>query len=267
MNFSLGTHLNSPLRVWGVVTVVTLTAVLISLAATSITLAITGISHNPMAYLIATAVPAVTVPPVAYLLAHYAYRLYLAHQTLFYLAHTDELTGLANRRHFFAQGQARLANALITGESIGLMVLDADNFKQINDSAGHAAGDEALCFLAQTIKAYVEPNDLVARLGGDEFAVLRSAATTAEMALLATHISRQLAQAVFFYDEHPMSLSVSIGIADTRQATSFEQLLRASDIALYQKKLDSDTRPPQDDTRKRPIAEIYRMQTGDLLRL
>ena len=265
MKFSLDLRINSPLRVWGFMTVVTLMAVGISLAATSISLTIVGITNTSMAYIIATAVPALTVPPIAYLIAHYAYRLYLAHQTLFYLAHTDELTGLANRRHFFAQGQDRLARALVTGESIGLMVLDADNFKQINDSAGHAAGDKALFFLAQTLKAYVEPNDLVARIGGDEFAIMRSAATTTEMTLLATHISRQLAQAVFFYNDRPFSLSVSIGIADTQQTTSFEQLLRASDLALYQKKLDSDAHLHQADLRKRPITEIHSVQTGDLL--
>ncbi len=259
--------MNSPRRVWGVVLLVTLMAVGISLAATLISLAIAGITNTRMAYLIAASVPAVTVPPIAYLLAHYAYRLSLAHRALFELAHTDELTGLSNRRHFFAQGSQRLAIAQATDQPMALMLLDADNFKQINDTAGHAAGDEALCFLAKTLKAYVGPDDLVARLGGDEFAVLCSAATTAEMALLATQISRQLAQEVFFYNERPMSLSVSIGIADTRQTRSFEQLLRASDIALYQKKLASDTRPPQDDTHKRPFAEIHQMQTGDFLRL
>ncbi len=274
MKFSLGLHISSPVRVWGFVMVVTLIAITVSISATVLSLLIAGIYQNLIAYLIAISVPAISVPPVAYLIAHYAYRLSLAHQALFQLAHTDELTGLANRRHFFAQGSQQLDEDKAADQPTALMLLDADRFKQINDSAGHAAGDAALCFLAQTLRACIEPGDLVARLGGDEFAILRPAATKAEMTCLATQINHQLAQNAFFYNGVPMWLSVSIGIADTRQATSFEQLLRASDVALYQKKLGDAMHFSSDVSCKQSLikpasinlGQGYHLQQGGLLR-
>ena len=88
------------------------------------------------------------------------------------VATTDELTGLANRERFRARLDERIAAASATGDSFGVMLLDLDRFKEINDTLGHHFGDEMLRDLGPRLADAVGPEGLVARLGGDEFAVL-----------------------------------------------------------------------------------------------
>ncbi len=88
------------------------------------------------------------------------------------LATTDALTGLANRRHFFALAEAELARARRHGTPIGLIMGDIDHFKSINDTHGHPAGDAVLAAVARALATEARPNDVVGRLGGEEFAVL-----------------------------------------------------------------------------------------------
>jgi len=232
----LCTHVNSPLRIWVFVFQVTLLAIFISLLAVAAVLWFSGLGTPPLAYLIAGVVPLFVVLPVTYRVANIAYQLTRTQEELFNLARIDELTGLHNRRAFFEQGNRLIAEASANGVAVGLLLIDADNFKQVNDSLGHIAGDDALRNLAQTITACAAPDDLVVRFGGDEFALLRLNATGAEMAALVDVIRRALAEAPFVYRSTTVTLAISAGVADSMTYQSFDSLLLAADIALYDDK-------------------------------
>ncbi|MBS0533470.1 MAG: GGDEF domain-containing protein [Proteobacteria bacterium] len=146
-----------------------------------------------------------------------------------YLAEFDELTGLANRHQF----RTKLSVACDTdGEAGGtLMLLDLDGFKSVNDSLGHAIGDECLKEASRRIAAACDAGDVVARLGGDEFAVLVVAEGRASATLLARKIAAAMAPPMRVGWRH-FQVGVSIGLVALRGVGSAEALEQA-DIALY----------------------------------
>lgn len=153
-------------------------------------------------------------------------------------AHTDELTGLANRR----QMDQRLAEALdglnATQQSpCALLLLDVDSFKEINDTLGHAAGDLVLQHVGPLLTAQVRAGDTVARLGGDEFAILLGPGTNLAGAVaVAERIRRQVGEPVRIAGV-VLTVSVSIGIAMCPDhAGTRDELLRAADSAMYRAK-------------------------------
>src|SRR6185503_17599282 len=95
-------------------------------------------------------------------------------------ATTDELTGLPNRRWFDGRLQAAIERARVRGDSLALLVIDLDHFKELNDTLGHHAGDRVLAQLGARIRTALRGDDHVARLGGDEFAVLLPGAGAAD---------------------------------------------------------------------------------------
>lgn len=236
MKHPLGIRVDSPWRVWFFVFLVTLFATFSSLITVAVVLRLSGFGSPPITYLIAGIVPLFVMPPVTYVLAQIAYELTCTQEELLRIARTDELTGISNRRAFFEQGNVLIQQAKREAFCVGLLLIDADNFKQVNDSFGHAAGDDALRYLAQTISSVAEPADVVARFGGDEFAVLRRNGTKREMAALAVAIRARMTQHQFIYQNHPISLAISTGAADSTSLTSFEGLLLATDMALYDDK-------------------------------
>ena len=140
----------------------------------------------------------------------------------------DPLTGLANRGVFERRLAADLREAVGTGRSLALLVLDVDEFKKLNDVAGHAAGDDALRLLADCLRRSCRSHDLPARFGGDEFVVLLPWTSAAEAMTVASRIRASLADA-------GGSVTVSIGVADvTRCGTPRpDTLFSAADRALY----------------------------------
>jgi diguanylate cyclase (GGDEF)-like protein len=142
-------------------------------------------------------------------------------------ARLDSLTGLANRRTFFAE----LSRPDRGG---ALLYCDLDNFKPVNDTHGHAAGDALLALVARRIEACVRQGDIVARLGGDEFAVLCEAASLAEASDVAERIRDSLGQP-FAIGETEAHISVSVGVASDARVLD-EQLLGLADRALYEAK-------------------------------
>lgn len=152
-------------------------------------------------------------------------------------ASQDALTGLSNRTEF----SARLSEALFDHEGqagyVGLLFIDLDHFKVVNDSLGHVAGDELLIDVAQRIDATIRPDDLLGRLGGDEFTILATGVEGIDQL-------QALAQRVLgSFDEpfaldgrlHPMSASIGVALADSDARTATD-LLRLADAALYQAK-------------------------------
>jgi diguanylate cyclase (GGDEF)-like protein len=146
-----------------------------------------------------------------------------------YLANHDTLTGLPNRRHFEDALHRRKEAAQAAGSSLALIYLDLDNFKTVNDSLGHARGDELLIEVATRLRAVVRDDDFVARLGGDEFAVV---ATTGDMGL-AQRIRAALQIAVES-GNGTIPVSATLGVAIfPADAANERSLLRCADRAMY----------------------------------
>jgi diguanylate cyclase (GGDEF)-like protein/PAS domain S-box-containing protein len=153
------------------------------------------------------------------------------------LAYYDTLTGLPNRVLF----QDRLRQAMVQTrrdqEVMALIFCDLDNFKVVNDSLGHAAGDDLLQEVAKRLKSCVRESDTVARLGGDEFAlILNHAKGPEEMARMAGHIIKTLAQPCHVQGAELIS-SASLGITFyPSDARTEEELLKNADVAMYRAK-------------------------------
>jgi diguanylate cyclase (GGDEF)-like protein len=144
------------------------------------------------------------------------------------LAATDGLTGIANRRHFCELATERLAR----GGQIAVLVLDVDDFKDINDSLGHEAGDQALVAVGARLQACLGPDDLVARLGGDEFAILLSRREAARSAPHVAERIREALRAPLAPAGGEISVRASIGIANWSGEDAAE-LIRKADMAMY----------------------------------
>ncbi len=155
--------------------------------------------------------------------------LQLAHQ-----ATHDELTGLLNRHAFDGHLQRALEEARAGAVSHALCYMDLDQFKLVNDTCGHLAGDELLCRVAALIQESVRDTDLVARLGGDELGVLLSHCTLAEAEQRAAEIHRALQQLRFTWRDKTFAVGASLGLVPiTREIRSVAHLLSAADHACY----------------------------------
>ncbi|MGF6208012.1 diguanylate cyclase domain-containing protein [Pseudomonas frederiksbergensis] len=154
------------------------------------------------------------------------------------IAHHDTLTGLSNRHHLSGQLRQVLALAQRKETQVGLLFMDLDGFKHINDSLGHEAGDEVLRQVARRFSSVVRASDTLARIGGDEFVVLLSdLGADAEEALssVATQCIDAL-RAPFFISGTVCIVGVSIGIALGDGQSSADTLLLAADRVMYQAK-------------------------------
>jgi diguanylate cyclase (GGDEF)-like protein len=158
----------------------------------------------------------------------------MAEQTLAHEAAHDPLTGLANRGLFADRLTAALTGrrSQFTGTQVGLMFLDADGFKQINDTYGHEAGDEALLTIGHRLRSHVRPQDTVARLGGDEFAVTAPRISAAGLDGLSGRVRSALGQPHLIHG-HLVPVPVSIGIHLATPGESADAALREADRAMY----------------------------------
>ncbi len=154
-----------------------------------------------------------------------------------HLAYHDSLTGLPNRIFFRERLAAALAQARRHERRLALLMMDLDGFKQVNDTLGHAAGDQLLAQVGQRLSSLVRQEDLVARMGGDEFVVLLTEIREAEDAgLVARRIVESLKRP-FSLDGEVVRVGVSIGIAlFPEEGQDADTLLRHADMAMYQVK-------------------------------
>ncbi|MFD6949283.1 diguanylate cyclase [Nocardiopsis sp. TSRI0078] len=154
-------------------------------------------------------------------------------------ANHDELTALANRKLLTVRARQEISHARQRGDGVGLLLLDLDRFKEVNDTLGHPIGDRLLQTVARRLTHSVRPGDLVARLGGDEFAVLlpqiRGAAAAQEVA---SRLRGALTEPVRM-DGMEFDLQASIGIAlFPHDAPDFALLMQRADVAMYVAKAD-----------------------------
>ncbi len=157
-----------------------------------------------------------------------------ANDELEILSRTDALTGLSNRRHAMQQLQALWQESLETGRPVSALMIDADNFKEVNDTYGHDAGDEVLVALANELRHALRTDDLIFRLGGDEFLVLCPAtdfdgAMQVAHALLERVASMRVPTGSGFWKN-----SASLGVATRTEAMrSTDDLIKAADDSVY----------------------------------
>ncbi len=153
---------------------------------------------------------------------------------------TDALTQVANRRGLtqaFAQETARSEREQAQGGSgagsLAVGLIDIDNFKKLNDTLGHAAGDVALKTLAGAVRERLRPADHLARFGGEEFVVLLPGLTVTEAQQVLTRLQRSLSEALFLHDGREVFVTFSAGVSDWRRGEILQSTLERADEALY----------------------------------
>ena len=163
-----------------------------------------------------------------------------ANDSLSHQATHDGLTGLANRAHFREQLALALAAQTESSAMIGVLYLDCDHFKSINDRLGHAVGDQLLVEVARRLRSIVRRGDLVARLGGDEFAVmLAPLQSLAHATNIADKIVTAMRDPIALSNNETFTGSVSVGVAVApNHADELESLLLAADAAMYRAKAE-----------------------------
>jgi len=148
---------------------------------------------------------------------------------------TDPLTGVGNRRHFDEQITTRFDQAIAFSGSLGLLLIDADHFKSLNDEHGHQVGDAVLTSIAQRLQRGVRDRDLVCRYGGEEFAVIVPGASVSEITTVAERLRRSISETPFESakpDGSPLSLNLTVSIGVTVLGPESFSVLSTSDLLV-----------------------------------
>ena len=169
-------------------------------------------------------------------------------ERLTWQASHDWLTGLSNRRAFEARLQSELDDT--AAGSLGLILLDLDQFKDVNDSCGHLAGDRLLCQISRLLQQDRRPHDLVARLGGDEFGLILPQCPPSNAVDIAERLRRSLELFSFAWDDRCFAVTASIGVACIADGnTTLEDAMRRADAACYRAKDKGRNRVQVDSAR------------------
>ena len=175
---------------------------------------------------IALFIPLLIAPPCAYFILS---MLRLLHETIEKVdlqIRLDPLTGILNRSHFLDSVRSQQSSGI-------LMIADADHFKSINDRYGHAAGDEALRILANTLNQSVAHHGLVGRLGGEEFGIFLPGAGSAKGEEIAARVCNAVRQVKMLVDGHSIGITLSIGGSVHAATTTIGHSLKIADERLY----------------------------------
>ena len=166
-----------------------------------------------------------------------------AMEQLRHVAITDDLTGIYNRRAFFEAALRAFQRARERGTALGVLMLDLDHFKGINDRYGHGMGDQALRRFAETVRGLLLPKHVFGRLGGEEFALLAPGSNEAESIALAERVCQAVSAIRFDPPADDLSMTVSIGVAQIEDgAADLDALFREADDLLFQAKHDGRNR-------------------------
>jgi diguanylate cyclase (GGDEF)-like protein len=213
----------------------TLGCVLVSIAVNAIIFDDLGMRAVQRSILSATVLPLLLGVPLFFYMSMRMRGLAISNLRLGLIARTDSLTSCLNRGAFTAKVATQLARTDL--QPCGaLLMIDADNFKAINDLFGHDAGDEALTIIARSIRSVLRSGELVWRMGGEEFGVYLPGVDHRGAEIVAERIRRSVNLAVFAPDSRPLQLSVSIGGAVFEGQVSFSELFRIADQRLYSAK-------------------------------
>ena len=172
------------------------------------------------------------------------------HEEASRLAITDGLTGVWNRRHLDIRAAEELQRARRFHEPFSLVLVDVDNFKQVNDRFGHQGGDAVLVQVAERLSQWTREVDTVARYGGEEFALVLPRTDLNGAELLAEKVRSAIADTPFEVDGGPLRVTVSIGVSShPDQGSTVADLVGAADAALYRAKAGGKNRVERADER------------------
>lgn len=152
------------------------------------------------------------------------------------LAHQDYLTGALNRRGMDEAIEREFSRADRHNTPLSVAMLDIDHFKKLNDTLGHATGDQALSHLAKVLKDVLRPTDVLARYGGEEFVIILPATVQAEAVKVITRVQRELTKNFFMHNNERVLITFSAGVAERKAGESADDLIPRADVALYQAK-------------------------------
>lgn len=156
------------------------------------------------------------------------------------MATTDSLSGLCNRVEFMNLAQKEFAWATRQKEELSFLMMDLDHFKNINDTFGHAAGDEVIREVGRTMKTYFRKSDIVGRIGGEEFAVVLKNASLKEAIKTAERFRETVAGKKVVFGNQEITFTISIGVAaitdDADNISNIEDIMKRADDALYRAK-------------------------------
>lgn len=200
------------------------------------TLMLALINHWPLFAPIATAIaiPLLVAPWMFLIVGNVVFRLYQAQKELEQLVRTDPLTGALNRRGT-QELMTRTFEQRHDDARFCAIILDIDNFKAINDTFGHEAGDAVLKHMAQLLVSRFRVSDIVARIGGEEFCVLASDMRADQARLLFEELRAAIAATPVDFDGQPIAYTVSIGLC-CALGLSLDDMLREADRMLYRSK-------------------------------
>jgi diguanylate cyclase (GGDEF)-like protein len=161
-----------------------------------------------------------------------------AQEALEKLASIDSLTGVLNRREFFILGEREVEEALQKGQPLTAVLFDLDHFKQINDTYGHAIGDQFLIRTTKTMRESLRQGEIIGRYGGDEFVILLPGSNCTQGQQVAERLCEKIASQTISSDKGDISVTLSLGISELSQAndSTLETLLSHADQALYEAK-------------------------------
>ncbi len=168
--------------------------------------------------------------------AHQAVKMHVAQEQLRSQALTDELTGLHNRRGFFALAVQQLKYARRNRSSALLFFADINGLKQVNDRFGHAEGDAAIHRVARVLARTFRDSDIVSRLGGDEFAILTNEANSSSQQDILRRLKENLDSEASRDPRYALSLSVGVARFDPQRPSTLDALLNLADRRMYEAK-------------------------------
>ncbi len=157
-------------------------------------------------------------------------------------ARTDALTGLPNRRHFMEVFARDVEQARRNEGILSVIMADIDHFKEVNDTYGHAAGDEALKRVAQVLRSNTRKGDFFARFGGEEFVISCPNTEESEVKQLAERLRLDLENTQVIFNGYTFSITISLGLTSLQSSDDEKQLLHRADLALYEAKLGGRNR-------------------------
>lgn len=191
-----------------------------------------GIGGPPLyfALALATAIPLIIAPPLSFIVLYLLYLMTATVDQVNNHVKFDRLTGLLSRGYFLDSVRA----ALPRGGAF--LMVDADHFKAINDTHGHDIGDEALQAIASAISVALAGQGIVGRLGGEEFAIFLPACPLTVAEAMADTIGKTVRAQCATVADHPLGITVSIGVAQHDKSRSLEATMKEADVFLYEAK-------------------------------
>lgn len=209
-------------------------SILISVLITFLISLLFGNNPGIQGYSLAVIIPSIIASIAGYITLSLYFELEQSRQEIHALANTDDLTQIFNRRYFLELAERELERSRRNGHSLAIILFDIDDFKHVNDSHGHLAGDFVLRITCQTCKVIVRPYDVFARFGGEEFIFLLPDTDEQHAKAVAERLRNLISRRVVSYNEIDVQITISVGIAIfDPQKDTLDDVISRADSALY----------------------------------